>query len=82
MPGAGGGARDHDHAPGNIGVLENTRFHAGEEKNDPELAKAMAALGDYYVDDSFSDRAPRTCLDRRDHPFSAELCRGGRWKPS
>jgi len=40
--------------PGNIGVLENTRFHSGEEKNDPELAKAMAALGDYYVDDSFS----------------------------
>ena len=40
--------------PGNIGVLENTRFHLGEEKNDPELAKAMAALGDYYVDDSFS----------------------------
>jgi phosphoglycerate kinase len=40
--------------PGNIGVLENTRFHAGEEKNDPELARAMAALGDYYVDDSFS----------------------------
>src|SRR5205085_2904299 len=40
--------------PGNIGILENTRFHAGEERNDPELAKAMAALGDYYVDDSFS----------------------------
>jgi phosphoglycerate kinase len=40
--------------PGNIAILENTRFHAGEEKNDPELAKAMAALGDYYVDDSFS----------------------------
>ena len=40
--------------PGNIGILENTRFHLGEEKNDPELAKAMAALGDYYVDDSFS----------------------------
>jgi len=40
--------------PGNIGVLENSRFHAGEEKNDPALAKAMAALGDYYVDDSFS----------------------------
>jgi phosphoglycerate kinase len=39
---------------GNIGVLENTRFHLGEEKNDPELAKAMAALGDIYVDDSFS----------------------------
>jgi len=40
--------------PGNIGVLENTRFHAGEERNDPELARAMAALGDFYVDDSFS----------------------------
>ena len=40
--------------PGNIGVLENTRFHDGEEKNDPELAKAMAALGDYYVNDAFS----------------------------
>jgi phosphoglycerate kinase len=39
---------------GNIGVLENTRFHAGEGKNDPVLAKAMAALGDFYVDDSFS----------------------------
>jgi phosphoglycerate kinase len=40
--------------PGNIGVLENTRFHVGEEKNDPDLAKGMAALGDYYVDDAFS----------------------------
>ena len=40
--------------PGNIGVLENTRFHAGEEKNDPELAKGMAAIGDFYVGDSFS----------------------------
>jgi phosphoglycerate kinase len=40
--------------PGNIGILENTRFHAGEEKNDPELARAMAALGDFYVDDAFS----------------------------
>jgi len=40
--------------PGNIGVMENTRFHAGEEKNDPELARAMAALGDFYVDDAFS----------------------------
>jgi len=40
--------------PGDIGILENTRFHAGEEKNDPELAKAMAALGDVYVNDAFS----------------------------
>ena len=40
--------------PGNIGIFENTRFHDGEEQNDPELAKAMAALGDYYVNDAFS----------------------------
>jgi phosphoglycerate kinase len=40
--------------PGGIGILENTRFHVGEEKNDPELAKGMAALGDYYVNDAFS----------------------------
>ena len=40
--------------PGSIGILENTRFHAGEEKNDPELARGMAALGDYYVNDAFS----------------------------
>ena len=40
--------------PGNIGILENTRFHAGEEKNDPDLAKAIAALGDFYVNDAFS----------------------------
>ena len=40
--------------PGNIGILENTRFHLGEEANDPALAKAMAALGDYYVNDAYS----------------------------
>ena len=40
--------------PGNIGILENTRFHAGEERNDPALAKGMAELGDYYVNDAFS----------------------------
>ncbi|CUH80216.1 phosphoglycerate kinase [Tropicibacter naphthalenivorans] len=37
-----------------IALLENTRFHAGEEKNDPELAKQMAALGDIYCNDAFS----------------------------
>jgi len=40
--------------PGNIGILENTRFHNGEEKNDPALAQGMAELGDYYVNDAFS----------------------------
>ncbi|MEP9401138.1 phosphoglycerate kinase [Sphingomonas sp. VNH70] len=39
---------------GDIAVLENTRFFAGEEKNDPELVEKMAALGDYYVNDAFS----------------------------
>ncbi|MCC7117681.1 MAG: phosphoglycerate kinase [Anaerolineales bacterium] len=39
--------------PGEILMLENTRFHAGEEKNDLELAKQMAALGDIYVNDAF-----------------------------
>mgnify|MGYP002780510979 CR=1 FL=1 len=40
--------------PGAIGVLENTRFHAGEEKNDPELSRGIAALGEFYVNDAFS----------------------------
>lgn len=40
--------------PGDIAILENTRFHAGEEKNDAELAAQMAKLGDLYVNDAFS----------------------------
>ncbi len=40
--------------PGDVAILENTRFHAGEEKNDPALAQAMAAIGDLYVNDAFS----------------------------
>jgi len=39
---------------GTIAVLENTRFHGGEEKNAAELVAAMAALGDAYVNDAFS----------------------------
>jgi len=39
---------------GDVVLLENTRFHAGEEKNDPEFAKQMAAFGDLYVNDAFS----------------------------
>jgi len=41
-------------APGTILVMENTRFHPGEEKNDPHLAARMASLGDLYVNDAFS----------------------------
>jgi phosphoglycerate kinase len=40
--------------PGDILCLENTRFHAGEEKNDPDFIKALAKLGDLYVNDAFS----------------------------
>ena len=41
-------------ADGDIALLENTRFWAGEEKNDPELARAVAVNGDFYVNDAFS----------------------------
>jgi phosphoglycerate kinase len=40
--------------PGEVALLENLRFHQGEETNDPEFAKALAKLGDAYVDDAFS----------------------------
>ena len=40
--------------PGDIALLENTRFWKGEEANDPELAKAIAANGNIYVNDAFS----------------------------
>ncbi len=39
---------------GGVIVLENTRFHPGEEANDPGLSAEMAALGDLYVNDAFS----------------------------
>jgi phosphoglycerate kinase len=39
--------------PGEILVLENTRFHPEEEKNDPGMAKKLAALADLYVNDAF-----------------------------
>jgi len=39
--------------PGDIIVLENTRFHAGETKNDEALSKELASLGDVYVSDAF-----------------------------
>ena len=39
---------------GDIAVLENLRFHEGEEKNDPAFAKELAKLGDVFVGDAFS----------------------------
>jgi len=40
--------------PGQILVLENTRFHKGEEKNEPDFVTALANSGDIYVNDAFS----------------------------
>jgi phosphoglycerate kinase len=42
-----------DLRPGEVLLLENVRFHPGEEKNDPGFAKQLAALGDLYVNDAF-----------------------------
>jgi phosphoglycerate kinase len=39
---------------GDVLLLENTRFHAGEEKNNPDFAKALAENGDIFVNDAFS----------------------------
>ena len=39
--------------PGEIAMLENLRFHPGEEKNDPEFARQLAELSDLYVNDAF-----------------------------
>lgn len=39
--------------PGEVALLENLRFHPGEEANDPEFARALARLGDLYVNDAF-----------------------------
>ncbi|MDX1436412.1 MAG: phosphoglycerate kinase [Anaerolineales bacterium] len=46
--GAAGGLQ-----PGQILLLENTRFHAGEKKNDPEMARQLASLADLFVNDAF-----------------------------
>jgi phosphoglycerate kinase len=40
--------------PGEVAILENTRFFGGEEKNDPAVVERFARLGDFYVNDAFS----------------------------
>lgn len=46
-------ARSNTIAPGSVLVLENLRFHAEEEKNDPAFAQALATLADVYLNDAF-----------------------------
>jgi len=53
--------------PGDVLLLENLRFHAEEEKNNPDFAKALASLGDVYVDDAFATA-------HRAHASTAGVC--------
>jgi phosphoglycerate kinase len=55
-------------ADGQVGLLENLRFHAGEEANDPAFAADLARLGDIYVNDAFS-------AAHRAHASTAALAR-------
>src|SRR5437867_6942127 len=50
---------------GDVALLENVRFQPGEEANDPEFAKALAELGDFYVNDAFgaAHRAHASTVD-------------------
>ena len=52
--GAGAQAAADALQPGEVLLLENTRFHAAETKNDPDLAAGMAKLGEIYCNDAFS----------------------------
>ncbi len=54
--------------PGSIALLENLRFHAEEEKGDPDFAKAIARLGDVYVNDAFGTA-------HREHASTATIAR-------
>ncbi len=46
--------KTYDMNPGDILMIENVRFEDGETKNDPQLVKALASIGDLYVNDAFS----------------------------
>ena len=67
--------------PGDIGLLENLRFHAEEEKGDLEFAKAIAKLGDCYVNDAFgtsledhADIGGKLTFTKRSREFVLPYC--------
>ena len=57
--------------PGDVVVLENTRFHPEEEKNDLAFAKQLAMLGEDLRQRRLRLRPPRACLDRGRGPLPA-----------
>ncbi len=59
--------------PGQILLLENTRFEKGETKNDPALAKAMASLAEVYVSDASARSTAPTPLPPV-WPTTSPLC--------
>ncbi|MDB5418334.1 MAG: pgk, partial [Phenylobacterium sp.] len=65
--------------PGDVLLLENVRFHPGEEANDPKFADALAANGDLYVNDAFSAahraHASTEALARRLPAYAGEQMR-------
>lgn len=62
--------------PGEVLLLENLRFHAGEEKGDPDFAKALAKLGEVYVNDAFG-AAHRPHASVSVAPAHMAVCCGG-----
>lgn len=62
--------------PGECVLCENVRFNKGEKKNNEEVARKLAALGDVYVMDAFAHGAPRAGFHRRGYPFRQGRLRG------
>ena len=60
-------------AGGGVVLLENLRFHAGEEKNDPAFAQGAGVAGRRLRERRVRRGAPRACVGRGDHPVT---CRG------